>query len=138
MGKKSDLSPRNIGQIRVLLETAELSQKKISRRLDVSQAAVASIKRKIDLGGRKINLGGSSSPKGAGKCGRRQKTTPTTDRWLVRPSQQHKRHTSRQLQLQLQGACVTLNSSTVSRTLLEAGIKANRPHKKKSLCQRRE
>uniref|UniRef100_T2MFF0 Tuberin n=1 Tax=Hydra vulgaris TaxID=6087 RepID=T2MFF0_HYDVU len=36
MGKNSDLSPRKIGQIKVLLEDSELKQKEIARKLNIS------------------------------------------------------------------------------------------------------
>jgi len=40
MGKKSDLSPRKIGQIKVLLENSTLNQKEIAKKLNVSAATI--------------------------------------------------------------------------------------------------
>ena len=36
MGKKSDLSPRKVGQIRTLMETTELSQREIAKKLNIA------------------------------------------------------------------------------------------------------
>ena len=40
MGKKSDLSHRKIGQIKVLLENSTLNQKEIAKKLNVSAATI--------------------------------------------------------------------------------------------------
>lgn len=126
MGKKSDLSPRKIGQIKVLLQHTTLSQSDIAKKVNISQPAVAQIKKKLEFQG-------TASPRRVGKCGRRRKTTPNTDRWLVRQSLKNRKLSSRQLKQDLEQRGIVLDSSTVRRRLCEAGMRAYRPEKKPHL-----
>lgn len=129
MGKKPDLTPRKVGQIRGLLENTTRNQRDISQRLKVSQTAVSLVKRRLDFQG-------TTSPRRKGRCGRKRKTTPQTDRWLVRHSIKNRRLSSRLLKQDLQQQGVFLHSATVRRRLYEAGVKGYRPQKKPHLTVR--
>ena len=76
MGKKSDSSPRKVGKIQVLLSETALKQQEIARKMGVSSQTVSVIKKKIDCN---VDL----TVKRVGKCGRKRKTTPRTDRKIV-------------------------------------------------------
>jgi len=65
MGKRSDLSPRKKGQIRVLLEETSLTQNDIAKKIMVSPQVVNVI-------AKSLKSGLSLSPKRSGKCGRRR------------------------------------------------------------------
>ena len=129
MGKKSDLSPRKIGQIKVLLANSKLNQRQIARKLSIAQSSVSEVKRRLEFQG-------TGSPRRVGRCGRKRKTTPTTDRWLARESLKNRRQSSRILKQKLEEKGIAVNTSTVRRRLCEAGIKAHRPQKKPHLNAR--
>jgi transposase len=129
MGKKADLTPQKRSSIVTLLQNSDFSQREIAHRLNVSQAVVASVKKKLDLYG-------TTSPRRSGRCGPRRKTSPQTDRWLVRRCLQNRKLTSKSLQLDLQERGVVVDASTVRRRLSVAGIHAYRPQKKPLLTVR--
>src|SRR5688572_1082136 len=126
MGKRSDLSPRKRGQIRILLENTELTQSEIARKCGVSQRVVSSIKKKMAVGS-------TGTPKRKGRCGRKRITSDADDRSLIRLSKTNRNKCSRSLMLELNAAGVQMSSRTVRRRLLEAGLKAYRPRKKPKL-----
>ena len=129
MGKTWDMSPRKVGQIRTLLENTELTQADIARKLNISQSAVSKVKKRVEYHG-------TASPRRRGKCGRKRKTTPHTDRWLLRESQKARRISSRGLKVQLQQQNVNVSSATVRRRLCEGGLGAYRPIRKPLLNAR--
>ena len=129
MGKKADLTPRKLRQIKTLLENTELNQREIAHRARVSQTTISSIKKRLEFQG-------TASPKRVGVCGRPRKRTPQTDRWLTRYSLRNRKLSSRQLNLELQQQHVTTDARTVRRRLHDAGIKAYRPLKKPMLSAR--
>ena len=47
MGKTSVFSPRNIGQIRVLMQYSDIRQKEIAQKFNVSLQSVSSIKKSL-------------------------------------------------------------------------------------------
>lgn len=126
MGKRSDLSPRKRGQIKVLLENTELSQSDIARKLGVSQQVVSNVKKVLAHGS-------SGTPKRKGRCGRKRLTSSTDDRALVRLSRNNRKFTSRRLWTEMCLAGVELSARTVRRRLLDAGLRAYRPRKKPKL-----
>lgn len=79
------------------------------------------------------NKFGTLSPKRKSKCGRKRKTTPRTDKFLVRNSKMHPRKTSTDLQRELLATGVSVDSSTVRRRLIEAGRLARTPIRKQLL-----
>ena len=90
MGKASDLSPRKIGQVKVLLEHCALKIVEIAKTLNVSTRTVGPIKKKMrndeDL-----------VAKRAGKCGRKRKTTPRLDRKIVKMCLSNRRSSCRKI-----------------------------------------
>uniref|UniRef100_A0A3Q3KA92 Transposase Tc1-like domain-containing protein n=1 Tax=Monopterus albus TaxID=43700 RepID=A0A3Q3KA92_MONAL len=78
---------------------------------------------------------GSVSPKRKGKCGRKRKTTPRDDAYLIRESVKDPRKTSDALKVDLKEKGIEVSSSTVRRRLLEVGRKAYRPVKKQLLTK---
>lgn len=128
MGKNSDLSPRKVGQIQVLLSNTPLKQREIARKLGVSTQTVSVIKKKIDSG---VNL----ASKRVGKCGRKRKTTPRTDRQIVNMALKDRRTSCRNISAQLAVQGISLSRRRVNARLLESGLKAYRPRKKPRLTQ---
>lgn len=67
-GKKKDLSPRKLGQIKVLLQETSMTQKEIAKKLHVSPQSVCVIKKKEE---NKVPLVSNR----AGNCGRKKNNT---------------------------------------------------------------
>ena len=78
---------------------------------------------------------GSVTPKCKGKCGRKRKTTPKDDAYLIRESVKDLRKTSDAIKTTLGEKGIEISSSTVRRRLLEVGRKAYRPVKKQLLTK---
>ena len=76
---------------------------------------------------------GSLTPKRKGKCGRKRKTTPKDDSYLIRKSKLDPRKTSSDLQKDLASSGVEISASLIRRRLISAGRKARRPQKKQLL-----
>ena len=117
-----DVTPRKRTKIFTLFEHSEKSQGEIATIVGVSQRSVSRI----------IKQGvttGSLSPKRKGNCGRKRKTTPRDDLFLIRQSKLAPQKTSHDLQKDLARAGVRVSSSTVRRRLLKVGRKAHRPVK---------
>lgn len=123
MGKRSDLSPRKKGQIRVLLEETSLTQKDIAKKLMVSPQVVNVISKSLKSG---LPL----SPRRRGKCGRRRLSSARDDRRLVNFCLSNRRATSRQLAIDWSHSGTTTSCRTVRRRLFDAGLRACRPLKK--------
>lgn len=128
MGKNSDLSPRKVSQIQLLLSETALKQREIARKLGVSTQTVSVIKKKIDSN---VDL----AAKRDGKCGRKRKTTPRTDRKIVQMALRDRRASCRKLTTELAMQGVSLARRTVNDRLLESGLKAYRPRKKPRLTK---
>ena len=65
MGRKSDLSPRKRGQIKVLLENTELTCRQIALKCEVSKTTVKRMKNLLPCGS-------SGTPKRKRKCGKKR------------------------------------------------------------------
>jgi transposase len=76
MGKKSDLSPRKVALIKVFLDQKQKSQREIAKRLQISQKSVNRVSQAV-------KNGHGYSPARVGKCGRKTKLSPRTQRKLV-------------------------------------------------------
>lgn len=126
MGKRSDLSPRKIGQIKVLISDSALKQKDIAKKLNISCQSVSNIKKKMDKG---LNLDSSRT----GKCGRKKKTTPRTDRKIKQLALRDKRKSCKSIASELRSDNIDVSRVTVNRRLLESGLRAYRPRKKPRL-----
>ena len=81
---------------------------------------------------------GSVTPKRKGKCGRKRKTTPRDDAYLIRESVKDPRKTSDAIKTTLGEKGIEISSSTVRRRLLEVGRKVYRPVKKQLLTKNNE
>ena len=96
MGKCSDLSPRKIGQIRVLLQHSKLKQSEIARDLNVSKQTVSLMKKKLKHG--------HDKPTGRkGKCGRKRKTTMRLDRIIRGKATMDCRKACRRISAEMKG-----------------------------------
>lgn len=125
MGRKSDLSPRKRGQIKVLLENSELTQCQIALKCGVAQIVVSSIKKNMQHGS-------TGTPRRKGRCGRKRISSQQDDRSLIRLSKANRKMTCR-LMLEMNTSGVQMSSMTVRRRLIEAGLRAYRPRKKPKL-----
>ena len=83
----SDTTPRKRASILSLWKHAELSQREIARRLDVNQSIVTRLIKQVT----KI---GSATPQRKGKCGRKSKTTPRDNAFVIRQSKLDPRKSS--------------------------------------------
>lgn len=126
MGKRSDLSPRKIGQVKVLLSDSALKQKEIAKKLNISCQSVSNIKKKMDKG---INLDSTRT----GRCGRKRKTTPRSDRKIQLMALHDKRKSCKAIASELQAEDINISRVTVNRRLLERDLRAYRPRKKPRL-----
>jgi transposase len=126
MGKRSDISPRKKGQIRVLLEETSLTQKEIAKKLKVSPQLVNIISKKL-------HNRQSISPKRKGSCGRKRLSTARDDRKLIGLCLKNRKATTRQLAIDWANSGVAASRRTVCRRLFTAGLKSRRPRKKSLL-----
>ncbi|GFX74154.1 HTH_Tnp_Tc3_2 domain-containing protein [Trichonephila clavipes] len=78
---------------------------------------------------RKFQDSGTSSPKRKGKCRGKWKTSPRTDKILIKNSKINARKTSTDLQNDLLDYGVELGTSIVLKKLLEVSHKATNPRK---------
>ena len=118
-----DASPRKRASILTLRENTEKTYREISKIVGVSISTISRImkmKKETD----------SVAPKRKGKCGRKRKTTPKDDAYLIRKSVKDPRKTSDAIKTTLGEKGIKISSSTVCRRLLEVGRKAYRPVKK--------
>ena len=123
-----DVSPRKRASILILRENTEKTYREISKIVGVSISTISRImKMKKETG--------SVTPKRKGKCGRKRKTTPRDDAYLIRESVKDPRKTSDAIKTTLGEKGIEISSSTVRRRLLEVGRKAYRPVKKQLLTK---
>lgn len=121
-----DITPRKRTRIITLSQHTSMSVRHIVAAVGVGKSSVSRI----------INQQKNFwtvSPKRQCKCGRKRKTTPRTDKFLVRNSKMHPRKTSTDLQSELLATGVCVDSSTVRRRLIEAGRFARKPISKQLL-----
>lgn len=126
MGKVSDLTPRKIASIKALLDTKMLSNREISRQLNVSESSVRRTKKKIDLSEPLI-----SNRKG--KCGRPGVFTPRSERCLKKICIEDRFATTKEIKSKLQTHNIEVSERTVRRKLSDLQFKACRPVKKPKL-----
>ena len=123
MGKKSDLSPRKVAVIKVLLDQKQHSQREIAKRLQISQKSVNCVSQAV-------KNGHGYSPARVGTCGRKTKLSPRTQCKLVQIARNNRRATSQDLKKSLEKYGVYVCASTVRRKLISAGLRARRPREK--------
>lgn len=123
-----DVTPRKRTKIVTLHEHTDKTYREIAALVDVSLATVSRV---IKLKQEK----GSFSPRRKGRCGRKKKTTPRDDAYLLRQSKKDPRKTSDALNSDLKSLGIQISSSTVRRRLIAVGRKARRPIKKQLLTK---
>ena len=123
-----DVSPRKRASILTLRENTEKTYREISKIVGVSISTISRImKMKKETG--------SVTPKRKGKCGRKRKTTPRDDAYLIRESVKDPSKTSDAIKTTLGEKGIEISSLTVRRHLLVVGRKAYRPVKKQLLTK---
>ena len=127
----SDITPRKRASIFSLWSNTQLSQRDIARRFGVNQSTVSRLLKQVAKTG-------SGSPQRKGKYGRKRKTSPRDDIFLIRQSKLDQRKTSFDLQRDLAHTGKQISSSTVRKRLVMAGRKAIRPVKKAALNKQNE
>jgi len=132
MGKVADMSPRKRGKVEAMLAIKTLSQRDIAQSLGISQKAVHTVKKRLDMYA-------TSSPRRS-SCGRNMIMTPRARRILVSECKKNRKMTSKQLQGVMESHDVTVSTSCIRRHLIQAGLVARRPRKKPLLndAQRRK
>lgn len=128
MGKTKDLSPRKVGQVKVLLHETGLKQKEIAKKLNISPQSVSLIKKKEENHQDLVT-------KRKGNCGRKRKTSPRVDRKMVKLALGNRRLSCRKIATLLADEEINLHPRTVNNRLLEAGLRAYRPRKKPRLTK---
>ena len=122
MGKKSDLSPRKVAVIKVLLDQKQHPQQEIAKRLHISEKSVNRVSQAV-------KNGHGYSPARVGKCGRETKLSPRTQCKLVLIARNNRRANSQDLKKSLDKYGVYVCASTARRKLI-SGLPACRPQKK--------
>ena len=102
----SDITPRKRASIISLWSNTQLSQRDIARRFGVNQSTVSRLLKQVAKTG-------SGSPQRKGKCGKKRKTSPRDDIFLIRQSKLDPRKTSFDLQRDLAHTGKQISSSTV-------------------------
>lgn len=121
-----DTTPRKRSKIITLHQYGNMSQRMIAEECKVGLATVNRIVKQF-------NETGSFSVNRIGNCGRKRKTTPQTDRQLIRTSKINPRLSAVDLAREINKNGVDIHVSTVKRRLSEVGRKAYRPKKKQLL-----
>lgn len=123
MGKRSDLSPRKVALAKCLLQEKHYTQGEIADRLKISQTSVCRLKKSLDSGS-------EYAPSRVGKCGRKNKFSPRTERKLIQIAKKNRRATSKDLKMSMEQYGVNVCDSSIRRRLIAAGLPARRPRKK--------
>ena len=126
MGKTNDLTPRKKSAISALLQNTNMSQRKISRKMCISQASVSQMNKKFEnweeLAANRI-----------GKCGAKKKTSMRIDRIFVNFCKQNRKMNILQITNELKTRDLVVFERTVHRRLYESGLKCHRPSRKSLL-----
>ena len=120
MGKTNDLAPRKKSAISALLQNTDMSQRKIARKICISQASVPHIKKKLE--------NGEELPANRiGKCGAKRKTSQCVDRIFVNFCKHKRKMSILQVTNELKTHDLVVSERTVRRRLCEQGFKCHRP-----------
>lgn len=126
MGKRGDISPRKVAEIKTQLLHSGYSQRKIAEIAAVSQSTVKNIKRKLT---ENVSL----TPQRTGKCGRKRITTPRAERKLKQITVENRRKPRKMINALLEDAGVSISDRTLRRRLKEMSFTCRRPLKKPKL-----
>lgn len=126
MGRRSDISPRKLAEIKTLLLHTSNSQRQIAELTGVSAAMVNKVKAALDQ-----NL--TLSPKRKGHCGRKRVTTPRGDRKIRDICVANRKKSAALLTQMINESGVAVSKRTVQRRLAEEGLIGHRPSRKPKL-----
>ena len=129
MGKKKDLLPQTIAEIRALSINTNFSQREIARRCGISRVSVQNIQKKI---ANKENL----TPKRIGKCGKKKILTPRGERILTKIVLENRQATNNAITEKLDKSGVKMSKRTVQRRLHDLGYISRCPAMKPKLTQK--
>ena len=125
----ADITPRKRSRISTRADHSDYTQKTIASLVGVSQKFVSRIiKQQAETG--------SYSPKRKGRFGRKRKTTPRDDSFLIRKSKLDPSKSSFDLQRDSQHSGVNISAVTVRPRLLEVGREARKPLEKQLLTKK--
>lgn len=128
MGKRSDIGEDKKLAITSLIRSKTLTNKEISDQEGVSVRSVIRIKKML-CEGRGIRSGRVN------KCGRKRKTSKTTDRFIQRQFLKHPFKSPYQQAKDLTEAGLHISHMTIRRRLKEYGFRSCRPSKKPRLTK---
>ena len=126
MGKVKDLTPRKSAAIKALLNTEKLSNREVSRQLNVSESSVRRIKKKI-------TFNEPLTSKRIGKCGRPRVFTPRSERCLKYICIEDRFATTKDIKFKLENHDIKVSERTVRRKLSDLQFRACRPARKPRL-----
>jgi len=124
----ADTTPKKRASIVTLHQRCQRSSRDIAMTVGVSQSTVCRVIRQF-------KATGSFTSNRKGKCGRKRKTTPKGDAYLIRNSKINPRKTRSDLQKDLEYSRVKISASFVRRLVL-AGRKARRLQRKQLLTEK--
>ena len=128
MSRRSDVSLRKKEEVKALLQHSQNSQRKIANIVGISKSAVNKIKLNLD---KKLPL----SPKRTGKCGRKQITTPRTNRKIRDICLQNRKKSVATLTQIVQKSGIAISKRTMQRRLAEEGLTGHRPVRKPKITE---
>jgi len=126
----ADTTPNKRSSIVTLHQHCQRSSRDIAK-----TGAVGAIQITVSRVIRQLKATGSFTPNRKGKCGRKRKTTPTGDAYLMRNSKIKPRKTSSDLQNDLEHSGVKISASLVRRRLVLAYRKARMAQRKQLLAE---
>lgn len=120
MGKKKDLSPAKIREIKTLLMHSSKSNTQIAAVANVSRQTVDSIKKKIEF-----NI--ALTPNREKKCGRKKSTTPRNERQIRDICVANRRSPRKLITKMIKDAGIEISDRTVRRRIKDLGFSCRRP-----------
>ena len=123
MGKKCDMTPTKVSQIRCLLQNTKYSQRKVAQIVKVSHQTVMRVRKKIDTG---EEFGPRRPPS-------KRKTTPRADRIIRNICLENRKKPQNVLTKLIYEAGIAVSDRTIRRRLKEEGLMCHRPAKKPKL-----
>lgn len=128
MGRKRDISPCKISEIKSLLLNTNMSHRKIASITKVSRATVDRIKKKL-------NRNEPLTPNRIKRCGRKKITTPRDERKIRDTCVQNRKAPRRVLTSLIREAGVNISAMTFRRRAKDLGFSCRRPAKKPLLTK---
>ncbi|CAK9826630.1 Transposable element Tc1 transposase [Anthophora retusa] len=126
MGKRQDIISEKRAYICGLLKSGNLSQRQIAKNVNVSHQTVMRIAKCM-----KENVPQFSNKRSS--CHGKRKTTPRTDRKIIKTALENRYATTRVLVQRLKNDGVDISERTFRRRLYEVNIRCRRPVKKPKL-----